>query len=190
LASPLANNSNNSEPSADSFREELKAEYEKDFELKERLDNKANNIVTMAGLVAAIFAGFITFVLEDAVAPNFWLLIASIIALLVELYFLVKTIQSSITSTKVANYQHVFLWSHFINDKDELNHMRINEWKQATRKQFNDTLIQDYLKCSRRNHELNEKKASDIEKAQKYFFRAIAVIPIAAFLAIVTRLTG
>jgi hypothetical protein len=74
LVNPLSRDDSNKveEPSADSFREELKSEYEKDFELKERLDNKANNIVTMAGLVAAIFAGFITFVLEDAVAPNFW----------------------------------------------------------------------------------------------------------------------
>jgi hypothetical protein len=68
--------------------------------------------------------------------------------------------------------------------------MRINEWKQATKKQFNDSLIQDYLKCSRRNHELNEKKANDIEEAQKYFFRAIAVIPIATVLSIATRLMG
>jgi hypothetical protein len=89
---------------------------------------------------------------------------------------------------KMADYQYVFLWSHLMNEKNEPNDTVIKEWKQATKTQFNDRMIEDYLKCSHKNYELNEKKAKDIEKAQKYFFRAIIVNAFAAVLAIITRL--
>jgi hypothetical protein len=89
---------------------------------------------------------------------------------------------------KMADYQDVFLWSHFMNERNEPNDTVIKEWKQATKTQFDDRMILDYLKCSHKNYELNEKKAKDIEKARKYFFRAIIVIPFAAVLAIITRL--
>jgi hypothetical protein len=82
----------------------------------------------MAGIVAAVFTGFSTFVLKDAIEPNYLLLVSSIVALLIELIFLIKTIHSSITAMKMADYKHVIIWSHFMQD-NKPNDLEITAWK-------------------------------------------------------------
>jgi hypothetical protein len=49
-------------------------------------------------------------------------------------------------------------------------------------------MIEDYLECSRINSEFNEKKAKRLDEAQTAFLGAMIIIPIAAVLAIITRL--
>lgn len=174
------------EPSTELLREGLKSEYDKDFELKERLDKKASNMVTMAGVVAAIFTSFSGFVLNEAEAPNAWLLGISITALLIELALLVKTMHASIMAIKIAKYTHVLIWSKFVHN-DKLNYAEISKWKQASKTEFNRQIIEDYIDASRKNTQLNEDKAKWLTEAQKAFLYAMILIPIAAVLAIVTR---
>jgi hypothetical protein len=46
------------------FLQELKDQYEKEFELKDALEGKANNILTISGLVATLLFGFGSFMID------------------------------------------------------------------------------------------------------------------------------
>ncbi|AIF83284.1 hypothetical protein NTE_01212 [Candidatus Nitrososphaera evergladensis SR1] len=169
---------------ADLFREDLKAEYEKDFEIKERIDNKASNMITMAGVIAAIFTGFGAFVLKDA-ALN-WILGASIVAMFLELLFLIKTILSASNAYKIAEYKHVLMYSQFIQD-DKFNNVEIRTWKDAERESYNSRMIKDYLDASYKNTGLNEEKIDYLKESQRAFLYAVIMIPIAAVLSVLAN---
>jgi len=77
------------EPSADTLREDLKSEYGKVFELKQRLDGKASGMIMMSGIIAAVFSGFGTFLLKDILKPNPILFAVSLTAPIIDCIFLV-----------------------------------------------------------------------------------------------------
>ena len=45
------------------FLEALRTQFERDTELKTKLDNKANNMITVSGTIATVFMGFGSFLL-------------------------------------------------------------------------------------------------------------------------------
>ena len=50
-----------------------------------------------------------------------------------------------------------------IKKAENFNETEIDTFRHMTPYDFNDTLIHDYLKCSKLNHDLNESKATKLK---------------------------
>jgi len=186
----------NPEPSAETLREDLKSEYNKVFELKQRLDTKAAGLITLSGVIAAVFSGFGTFLLRDIVKPNPVLFYLSLAVMVIELVLLIATIYHAHRATKITKYNHVLFWDYFI-DKDKSTDKlpvykedKLSKFKNATKQEYNDWLIRDYLKETRHNVEKNQDKVNCIKDAEKSFVLAIVTIATFAVLVIFTKLSS
>lgn len=188
--------SNNPEPSGDNLRQDLKAEYDKVFELKQRLDAKATAMITLAGVIAAVFSGFGTFLLKDIANPNPIFFYPSLAAMVVELILLVATIYHAQRAAKVTKYNHVLFWRYFIDEdkstdeKPVYQEQRLLDFKNLTKEEYNDWLIRDYLKETKHNAKKNQDKANCIKDAEKAFVLAVVTIAIFAVLVISTKLSS
>jgi hypothetical protein len=80
---------------SDDFRQELRSQFDRLGQVKERLDNKANNIMAMSGTITTLFMGFGIFLLTDIKSPNPALMALSILSLLLEVVFTTFAIKHS-----------------------------------------------------------------------------------------------
>jgi hypothetical protein len=182
------------EPSTENLREDLKSEYDKVFELKQRLDTKAAGMITLSGVIAAVFSGFGTFLLKDILNPNPVLFALTLGVMIIELILLIATIHHAHRATKITAYNHVLFWEYFI-DKDKstgetpaFKEDKLSNFKKLTKQEYDDWLIRDYLKETKHNVEKNQYKVNCIKDAEKTFALAIVTIAIFAVLVIFTDL--
>jgi hypothetical protein len=48
----------------EAFLEELRGQYDKEFDLKERIEGKAGNLLTISGITIPLLFGFSSFLIE------------------------------------------------------------------------------------------------------------------------------
>jgi len=174
-------------PSGVAFSEALKTEYDREFEVKERLDNKASNMITFSGATAAIFMGFGTFLLKDISTPNPILMGFSVLALLIGLGFIIKTIIHAINASRIVEYSSVMIHSTFLDDDGKPKRDIIKAYRNAPTRVFSGRLAKDYLGANYDNAKENAKKAVSLKEAQFAFRNAVVTIPIFAVFAIATK---
>ena len=154
---------------------------EREFDLKNSLENKSNSLITVSGIIIPLLFGFGTFLIEKS-SINYPLIDVIKYMLISILVLNIMTIILSIWASKIRNYKYPFLHSKFFDDDCCIQDSVIKKYSDSDADQFSDMLIKEYLKCNKYNYGVNDKKAKYIRAGQIIFIVSLGVIPILIFL--------
>ncbi len=164
------------------FLDELKTQYEKEFELKTTLETKANYNLVSAGVVVGLLFGFGATVLDGIdVVPNISLVLSS---LLVGIILFVASILFSVLALRIKVYYYASTHEHFYNEEGMLDEEVINEFRNMDTDKFLDDRIHTYLRANKSNSVENDYKASKVNVAHWLFVFAIITVPITVLIFI------
>ena len=176
--------------------DELKAQYNKEFETQESLDKKTSTMMATAGTVTSLLFGFGT-LLVARVEPTYALLYSAILSLLLAAIITnIFCVFMCIKAYYVRDYYFVARDKSFLkknansyNAKDDvaglkgLDDDRIRHYIEMEESDFKLRLTRTYIAYTLINADNNDKKAKNIALAQLTFLIGLVIIPI--LLAIV-----
>ena len=152
--------------------QELKVVYDRQWELKDSLERKANNIVIISGIITSLLFGFTSFQFSGNNSNNIfqihhpdyviWLIIVSIVSSAVAVLL-------SVLSLRIKPYQFLLVEM----NEDDLTQLRIR-----TKPEVIDRLIKDYHESIKYNTKENKSKTRLVRIANWFLFAAIANIPL------------
>lgn len=158
------------------FLEELKCQYEKEFEIKNSLETKANYNLASSGIVVGLLFTFGVALLQTfREISNINYIIA---LLLFSIGFFVTSVFFSVLALRIKDYYFAFLHDYFYTEENTLNEQTINEYKNMDSEKFFDKRIELYLRANKYNYTENENKATRIEIAHWLFLGGIGLILI------------
>jgi len=166
------------------FLEELKLQFQRFINHKERLDNKANNMIAMTGTIAILFMGFGIFLLTDLkLSDDPVLFTLSAFILMAEVIFTFFTIKYALDSYKLREYDHPVSYEKFYKN-GKLDESVVQQFKDLQKEEINEYFVDDYLNCIKSYETQNELQTKGINTAQKTFLCSIVLIPIFSALVI------
>ena len=178
----------------DGLLDELKAQYNKEFETEEIMDRKATTMMATAGTVTSLLFGFGTF-LVTRIEPTYALLYFAILSLLAAIITNIFSVVMCVKAYYVRDYYFVAKDKSFLKDNANsynakdiaglkgLDDDRIRDYIQMEESDFKLWLTRTYIAYTLINADNNDKKAKNITLAQLTFLIGLAIIPI--LLAIV-----
>lgn len=164
------------------FLSELRIQFNEVLEIKDKLDSKATNMITVAGIMAAIVMGFGSQLLEnlDNDSDSFQWAKGLLVG---QLSLTVASVIISIIAYRVKDYEFPFVRKEFLTDERKFIDSKIDEYltmNQETQRE----LIMKYIKSIKRNEIENDRKADKIGYALYILLAAIILIPVFAAIII------
>jgi len=177
--------------SHEEIRKELELQLERFIQLKDRLDNKANNMIAMTGTIATLFMGFGIFLLSDVdiLDNNRILVCLSAITLMGEVIATILTIHYALNSYKLRDYYHPFGFEK-LEKNGKFSDQKIKELNDMKNPNFNENMLYSYYESVKSYETQNEKQVSGINNAQRTFKIALGAIPVFTFLMILIKYVG
>lgn len=174
--------------------DELKAQYDKEFETQKIMDKKASTMMATAGTVITLLFGFGTVVVAiEPIYAQFNFVILSLLAAIIANIF---SVFICVKAYYVRDYYFVAKDKSFLkknpnsyNAKDDiaglkgLDDDRIRHYIEMEESDFKLWLIRTYIAYNLINADNNDKKAKYVTLAQLTFLIGLVIIPI--LLAIV-----
>ena len=160
----------------------LEKHYQLEFGRKETLENKANNMTTVAGVVATLLFGFAQFLIENLAALKYDWLSSIIVIVLIGILASLASIVLSVLAFRVQNYFYVI--GHTAVDKPSLRGRlplvdgAANALNLKSGAGDEDLEIAAYKKCIEENSKLNDSKAKRIQISLWTFVASISFIGI------------
>jgi hypothetical protein len=170
------------------FVEELRAQFERYVQLKDRLDTKANNIIMMSATVATFFAGLGGFLLEHIdhkTYPNH-VLIDSIL-LILQISLTCITIICAFMSYRIRTYVHPISYEAFYKRDGSTNDEVIKQFENSTDDEINDHFVMEYIKSIRSYEEQNNSQSGWVDHARWTFIASIGIIPFFLYILLLTK---
>jgi hypothetical protein len=159
------------------FLDELNKQHNKEFDLKQSLENKSTSLLTVCGIIIPLLFGFGLFSMKE-IEPTYSLLNIVKGLLISVLVLNIVSIFFAIWSSRIRNYRYPFLHSNFFDDDCCLKKDVIKEYTDSKDDEFKGMLIEEYLKSNNFNYKVNEKKAKYIKIGQIIFIISLSLIPI------------
>jgi len=204
----LTSNDNNKEnqdekiqfPSSEKLEDLLESRYEQEFSRKETLDEKANNMMTIASTVATLYGGF-GLLTETELFTKGLQINLSLLMLLIGVSLLIGCIIIAAKSYSLRNYQYILKHDYFDikkdskeNDskenvskkKDEEKMDVIDDFRTRDPTEFSRLLIENYQKCIKINFLTNDTKADDLEIGQIILLIGVASLPLFILISAIT----
>ena len=177
--------------SNEEIRKELELQLERFIQLKDRLDNKANNMIAMTGTIATLFMGFGIFLLSDVdISDNNWIFVClSAITLMAEVGVTILTIHFALNSYKLRDYYHPFGFKK-LEENGKFSDQKIQELNNMQNPDFNENMLYSYYEAVKSYENQNEKQTSGINNAQFTFKIALGAIPVFTFFMILIKYVG
>lgn len=171
------------------LNKELRSQLERLIALKDRLDSKANNMITMSGTIATLFMGFGVFLLSDVdIEKNLCLSIFAGLILSAEVILTIFTIKYSLDSYKLRDYYHPIGYKAFYDeDNDRVDEDVLNDFAQRNTVEIENHLAKEYVKSIKSYEQQNKKQTIGINLAQRSFLIAIILIPIFAVVLLLLK---
>jgi hypothetical protein len=167
----------------DLFLDELKSEYDKEFELKSSLENKANYILIAAGVTMSLLSNFGA-VLVDKLNADYQYLIFVVVFLMTGVVTNGISVLFSVLGFSIKPYRYPLPYHAFFTKEGMFNEGAIKQYsegmgkdKPESEKIFKDSIIENYLRCIKQNAIQNKNKAIKIKITQWFFFAGTIAIP-------------
>ena len=167
--------------------EELKLQFERFIQHKERLDTKTNNIIVMAGAIFTLFMGFGVFLLSGIESNQPALVNSAFVLLIIGIILFVLSILYSIEAYRLRNYYYPLGYNAFYNENG-LNHDVISQFNNATVEEFNQHFIAEYLESIKQNQQSVLEIAKNLDRALLFFVGLVLLIPIFSIVIIAIKL--
>ena len=165
------------------FIEELRLEYERRERASESLAKKTKDLLTISGIIATLMVGFygsFTNLTEFQIDSWTSLSLFSVILMLL-------TVILCIWSNRVGFRQTVLLGSN-LTKGSKTDFGIIKSWTKATKGDYYEAIIDEYVKCLKNAEEEIEHKATRLTVAMSVF--TIGLAPLPALLIIAPVLTS
>jgi hypothetical protein len=156
--------------------EEMRRQYDRTWEIKNSLESKGSGIIGVSGTVATLLFGFGTFALQN-LNPGYSLLPLFIALLTIGIVTSVTAILLSALLYRVSAHG-VPIDPNELEKTDKSKNRTIDLYIKATTKDFDETMINDYLKRIKKNNGNNETKAKLVKGATWIFFSSMISIPL------------
>jgi len=168
------------------FFQEFKDQFQKTLDIKNSLETKANNLLTISGTVGTLLFGFGTFIIEKIAAqyPYTWVVTSILIA---GLGATIIALLQAVSAFRLQFYKFPMSHRPFFDINGVLRNPLIEQYKAAGENTFYDTIIETYLRCIKENAEKNEKKARKLITSQYFFIAGVLTIPILAATILLTH---
>lgn len=128
------------------FLGELKTQYEKEFEIKNSLETKANYNLAASGIIVGLLFTFGTSLLDPSkTILNIHCIVA---LLLLSIGVFVSSIICSVLALRIRDYYFAFLPNYFYLDKDTFNEEKKNEYKNMDYSLYLTKMIDIYLRSN------------------------------------------
>jgi hypothetical protein len=151
---------------------EMRKSYEVQLDLKQNLESKAKNIITVSGLVVTLLFGFSSFLLKSPIQVE-WLNYCYLLTF-ISIIFSIIALACSLHSLRIREYSFVMSENNLEDIVDKLKTLRIGECL--------DRLIDSYMFSIKLNTLTNNRIASIITTSHLFLFLAILLIGIIAGL--------
>ena len=174
----------------DEFLPELKHTFQEDLALKNALDSKVTNMITVAGTITALLTAIGTFLItrtDIKVSTIFYkigtpaVLVATAVAVLAIWFF--------IRSYTIRNYRYPVGHETFF-DNGRIKNERVDLFLSYSKDKFSHILINEHLTSIKHNAESNISKAYNMKIGQYLFLGSISVIVTLLGIAIITTILG
>ena len=196
---------NPAQGSPEHLEELLKNRYEQEFQRKETLDSKANNMMTIASTVATLYSGFgvalVTQLFKIALQLS-----TPVILLLIGIVILLGSIFLSTRAYMLREYEYAFNFKSFVTQADQISTPR-KIWKlhignkiKGTNIVFDDPKIVGYMtknaddfhklmtkiytRCIWLNTQVNEIRGTYVIWSQRIFLFGLCSFPIFIYFVI------
>lgn len=157
---------------------ELKLQFDRELDIKTKLDAKASGVITMSGAVTTVFMGFGAFILRDLQTAS-WVTGVCIGLLIGAAVLTTIGIYLSSRAYRLRDYHYPLKHKTFYDpNTEELNASIVQQFIQVPKSTFEEHMVNSYLECNRRNSDQNSEKASLINDAQNLYILALALIPV------------
>jgi|SRR5215204_3117652 len=159
------------------FLDELNKQNNRELDLKNSLENKSNSLITVSGIVIPLLFAFGIFVMEkiDRSYHLFWIT-AGILSFIIILN--ISSLLLAVWSAKIRHYRYPFSHFNFFDKTNKINVSAIKEYTNSKQNEFNEMLIEAYLKSNKCNFETNEKKAKYIRIGQYIFIGSLILLSV------------
>lgn len=159
------------------FLNELKEQYNKEFELKNTLETKANYNLVASGVVVTLLFGFGATLLNTSNPVPYLLPIVSIVLAGVILF--VVSILFSIFTLRIKQYQYATLHEYFYTEEGCFDEEAKKKYKEMKDDDFFNERVDTYLRSNSSNFTENEYKAKNVKWAHRLFLAGMATVPVA-----------
>lgn len=168
--------------SVESFLEELTSQFNRLIDIKERLDNKANQLMTMAGTICTIFLGVGIFLLKSIVTthPLFYPMLSLFV---IGMSFLIFSIVLSIISYRLRDQTYP-MGSDIFFEKCCYQKNIVDEYINADETEFKKLMIQEYLYSIKDAEKTISEKGTILKWSQVIFLVGLLVIPIIIVISV------
>ncbi len=170
------------------FLEELRAQHQREFDVKNALDNKANNTITMASTTGTLLMGFGVFLLSK-INPQYEFFGYAMLALIGGIVAIITSIGLSMLAYRLRDYRQIIIYRKFLS-KDQSSKEKF-DWnfvdnliEEEKSDKFERRVVKDYLLSIRKNFKENESKANWISGSQVAFIVGVGTIPFFVYLLI------
>lgn len=160
----------------------MKNRYEQENQRKETLDQKANNMMTIASTVATLYSGFgVAIVTQLFTIPL--QMSATIIILLIGVGILIISIFLGTKAYMLREYNYAFNFKPFakVIDKDfniKFDDTKIENYQKREANDFGKLMVKIYTKCILQNMSTNETRGTSIIWSQRVFLVGLASFPV------------
>jgi hypothetical protein len=156
------------------FIQDLRSEYRNVFDLKSSLDTKANSIITASIISSSLLVSITTLFLTSIKSPNS--ILYPIIGLIIGVVLSVVTVLLSMEAYRIRGYMYSVVSSHFFDETGKLIESNLVEIREASKKEFYSSRIEDYLYALNHNEKENTRKAKIIIASQILFILSISFL--------------
>jgi hypothetical protein len=147
---------------------EIKDAYNKQLELKETLDRKAQTNIQIAGIIITLLFGFSAFIFT-IFGQAFENKIQVLELIVLSMIFNLASVLMAVRTLKLRDFQFMF---------SDLGQGKLKEYISSTKFVAINSLIDDYDNTNRHNIRENRKKANLLRISQETMFIGILIIPI------------
>ena len=170
------------------FFDELKAALDLEMSNRTKLDQKANGLITMSGMIATLLMGFGIFLLRF-LRPEFEYTNHIIGILVLGIVLMLSTIIISLLSYGLKSYiaplgHEIFFEGE--NYKEEI----VNKFRKSKLETLYKRMMEEYLVSIKHSSEINKGKAMKLNLAQWIFLGGVAIIPIIIIIIVLSMLSG
>lgn len=151
------------------FLNELRAQFDRMVEAREKLDNKANNFMTMAGTISTILMGVGAFFSNSDEFPDLSYGLLSLFAF--GLGLLSISIVLSVFAYKISNQKYPIGSKIFMNGANPTG--QVDAYIRSTIPEFERIMIEEYLDGIRIAEDRIDKKGRFIKWSQAFFLAGI-----------------
>ena len=164
--------------SVDFFLEELRRQYDTQFDLKNSLESKSSYLITVCGIIIPLLFGFGSFLIERIDKSYYYLLpleILIFLAISLNLAAIIFLVQAF----RIKQYRYSFLGNNFFNKNGTFNADQLTKYQDNKNiTNFQTLMIKEYLLCINENHFRNEEKAGKIRIGQWLFTFGVGFVPV------------